>query len=55
MNDDFAIRRHDHWLEHPMVLSYHTQPGQKIDDNHIADMDQLINNETADEEDQTTI
>lgn len=55
MDDELALRRHDHWLMHPLTRSYHDQPGQRIDDDFIADMDHMINKKAEDEEDKVTI
>lgn len=55
MDDEASLRRHGHWLTHPLTQSYHEEPGKRIDDDYIANMDHMINKKTEDEEDQTTI
>lgn len=55
MDDEFALRRHEQWLMHPLTRTYHEKPGQKIDYGYISDMDHMIYNKMKKEEDQTTI
>lgn len=55
MDDAFSLRCHEYWLEHPLVQSYHQQPEQRIDDDHITNLDHMVHKKAEEDEDRTEI